>query len=216
MRMPSQKSTSITNAARIPQRQRGKLRVAALLAAAAAVFGEKGYQSATMTEIAARAKAPVGSLYQFFPSKEALADALLARYGEQVDNALRAIADQVGKLSLPALAEALLTVLIDLREERAVPIALIDERRDSPNQPSELRRLIRQRIAEILILRAPWLARDRADAMAVALHALMKAAMALSMEIGLETWSGALAELCRLARLYLDDGLSRPAEDRRT
>ena len=57
-----------TAAAVLPKRQRGKQRVAELLAAGAAVFAEKGYAAATMTEIAARAKAPIGSLYQFFPS----------------------------------------------------------------------------------------------------------------------------------------------------
>ena len=40
---------------RAPQRQRGKLRVASLTAAAAALFVEKGYDATTMTEIAARA-----------------------------------------------------------------------------------------------------------------------------------------------------------------
>src|SRR6202522_2733611 len=66
--------------ARVPKRARGKQRVAALLEAAAAVFGEKGYEAATMTEIAARAGAPIGSLYQFFPVKEVLADTLVQNY----------------------------------------------------------------------------------------------------------------------------------------
>ena len=64
-------------AAVLPKRQRGKQRVAELLAAGAAVFAERGYAAATMTESAARAEAPIGSLYQFFPSKEALADTLV-------------------------------------------------------------------------------------------------------------------------------------------
>src|ERR1700743_2654516 len=67
-------------AVRAPKRERGKQRVSELLVAAAAVFAEKGYEAATMTEIAARAAAPIGSLYQFFPSKEALADTLVQNY----------------------------------------------------------------------------------------------------------------------------------------
>ena len=67
--------------ARTPRRRRGEVRVAALLKSAAATFAEKGYEAATMTEIAARADAAIGSLYQFFPSKEAVAAALLERYG---------------------------------------------------------------------------------------------------------------------------------------
>src|SRR5580698_11361235 len=67
-------------APRAPKRERGKQRVAELLASAATVFAEYGYEAATMTEIAARAGAPIGSLYQFFPSKEALADTLVQHY----------------------------------------------------------------------------------------------------------------------------------------
>src|SRR3974390_2228618 len=72
-----------TTVARTPKRARGKQRVAELLQAAAAVFAEKGYEAATMTEIAERAGAAIGSLYQFFPSKEALAEALFDRFAER-------------------------------------------------------------------------------------------------------------------------------------
>jgi AcrR family transcriptional regulator len=62
--------------ARAPKRQRGRERVAVLVDAAASVFVEKGYDAATMTEIAARANSSIGSLYQFFPTKPLLAEAL--------------------------------------------------------------------------------------------------------------------------------------------
>jgi AcrR family transcriptional regulator len=39
------------------------------MAAAAALFVEKGYDAATMTEIAARAGASIGSLDLFVPTK---------------------------------------------------------------------------------------------------------------------------------------------------
>src|ERR1700677_1106559 len=67
-----------------PQRRHGKLRVAALLEAGAAVIAEKGFQAATMAEIAAKAGAPIGSLYRFFPNKEILADALIQRFWEVI------------------------------------------------------------------------------------------------------------------------------------
>ena len=64
--------------ARTPQRRNGKLRVAAILKAGAAVIAEKGYEAATMAEIAARSSTKIGSLYRFFPNKEVLANALIA------------------------------------------------------------------------------------------------------------------------------------------
>ena len=48
---------------RTPRLQRGHARVSGLLAAAARVFVNRGYDAATMTEIAAEAGASIGSLY---------------------------------------------------------------------------------------------------------------------------------------------------------
>ena len=63
-------STETQTLAKEPKRERGKQRVAALMDAGAELFAEKGYEATTMTEIASRAGAAIGSLYQFFPSKE--------------------------------------------------------------------------------------------------------------------------------------------------
>jgi AcrR family transcriptional regulator len=66
-----------------PSQARGEKRVAELKAAAESVFAQQGYEAATMTAIAKAAGAPIGSLYQFFPSKEALALTLMAQYLEE-------------------------------------------------------------------------------------------------------------------------------------
>jgi AcrR family transcriptional regulator len=70
--------------ARAPAQPRGEQRVAALLDAAAAVVAEVGAGRASVHEIARRAGASMGSLYHFFPSKEALLGALAARYVEEL------------------------------------------------------------------------------------------------------------------------------------
>ncbi|HWY97272.1 MAG TPA: helix-turn-helix domain-containing protein, partial [Steroidobacteraceae bacterium] len=68
--------------AKAPKRARGMQRVAELLDAGAVLIAEQGYDATTMTQIAERAGASIGSLYQFFPSKEVLAEALFGRYVE--------------------------------------------------------------------------------------------------------------------------------------
>jgi AcrR family transcriptional regulator len=104
-----------------PQRRRGELRVASLMAAAAEVIAERGYEAATMAEIAARAGAQIGSLYRFFPNKEVLADALIQRYGELVDEAFGKIEDQIADLSISDLADDLVGFLAALHgESRAI------------------------------------------------------------------------------------------------
>jgi AcrR family transcriptional regulator len=54
--------------------------VATLLEAATRVFVKEGYAKATTNRIAAAAGVSVGSLYQYFPSKDAIAVELLRRY----------------------------------------------------------------------------------------------------------------------------------------
>jgi AcrR family transcriptional regulator len=58
---------------RARRQRRGLLRVDEILAAAGALFAEIGYDKATTNLIAARAGVSPGSLYQFFPNKEAIA-----------------------------------------------------------------------------------------------------------------------------------------------
>jgi AcrR family transcriptional regulator len=207
MSMSSQKSTaSDAVVRREPRRQRGRDRVAALLQAGAAVFAEKGYEATTMTEVAARAGASIGSLYQFFPSKEALADALLAGYGEQVLAGLQAVEAQAAQLAVPVLADALIDLLVGLKEKRAAALVLFEARRDVA-QPLRLRDDMREGVARILGLRAPGLPPDRAMAMAIVVLLQMKAAAVLGVEPGLKPCAAALAELRRMTRLYLVEGL---------
>jgi AcrR family transcriptional regulator len=65
---------------RQPRQERGARRIAELLDAADRVFAAVGYEAATTNAIAREAGASVGSLYQFFPDKAALLQALTERY----------------------------------------------------------------------------------------------------------------------------------------
>lgn len=69
---------------RQPQQKRSQERVEKILDAAAAVFDEVGFEAATTHAIAARANTAVGSLYQFFPDKLAIFNALELRHVDRV------------------------------------------------------------------------------------------------------------------------------------
>jgi AcrR family transcriptional regulator len=73
-----------TSLRRQPQQKRSQKRVEQILDAAAIVFDEVGFDAATTHAIAARAKTAVGSLYQFFPDKLAIFNALELRHVERV------------------------------------------------------------------------------------------------------------------------------------
>jgi transposase-like protein/AcrR family transcriptional regulator len=65
---------------RQPQQKRGQQRVEKILIAAAEVFAEAGFAAATIQQIADRASTAVGSIYQFFPDKLAIFNALFAEH----------------------------------------------------------------------------------------------------------------------------------------
>lgn len=64
------------------RQERGIRSRRSILEAAAAVFGERGYDAASTNDIIARAGLTRGALYHHFPSKEAIAAALLEAQGE--------------------------------------------------------------------------------------------------------------------------------------
>src|SRR5438067_13272754 len=73
-----------TQMRRQPKQARSQQRVDHLLNVAAQVFEEVGYATATTNAIAARSGVSIGSLYQFFPNKEAILDALVERYLDEL------------------------------------------------------------------------------------------------------------------------------------
>ncbi|WP_328469390.1 TetR/AcrR family transcriptional regulator [Actinoplanes sp. NBC_00393] len=84
---------------------RGERRIAEILDAAAGVFAQVGYERATTNAIAATAGISPGSLYQFFPNKTALAQALADRFVAEMGIAHRAAFD--GDLAALPLDELL-------------------------------------------------------------------------------------------------------------
>jgi AcrR family transcriptional regulator len=190
--------------ARTPKRQRGKQRVTELLAAGAAVFAEKGYEAATMTEIAARAEAPIGSLYQFFPSKEALADTLVQNYIAMLAADLKALEAQAQGMDAQAVVEGLFAVLRGHPRERAATLPLAEARMDERTRRETFRYLLRRHLVAILRVRSPGLSAETARDRAVVVLQLMKAASALGDEEGLTGRATALRELKALTVHYLE------------
>ena len=64
---------------RVPTQQRSRLRLSGVLDATAALIDEIGPEAITTGLIAARAKVSVGWLYDFFPNREAIFDAVMDR-----------------------------------------------------------------------------------------------------------------------------------------
>lgn len=72
------------NPRKLPRQARSKATVDSVLTAAIQVLIEQGYEGATTIRIAERAGVSIGSLYQYFPNKEALIAVLIERHADQV------------------------------------------------------------------------------------------------------------------------------------
>jgi AcrR family transcriptional regulator len=69
-----------------PQQARSQARVDRILDVAERLFTTEGYNATTTNAIAAQAGVPIGSLYQFFPDKNAIIGALAERYNDHYND----------------------------------------------------------------------------------------------------------------------------------
>ncbi|WP_181011975.1 TetR/AcrR family transcriptional regulator [Bosea psychrotolerans] len=192
-----------------PSRGRGVQRVSALLDAASAVFAEAGYEAATTTEIARRANASIGSLYQFFPTKEHLAAALHARHLDSLAAVFDSLAakaqgaaNEHGAASDGIIDELFQRLLVYLEANPA--FLVLGERRSlDPAVKKQARARLRGGIAGLLQTIEPPVPRERiAPLAAVILHLIRMAAM-LRADDDLAIRDPAVAELREMLRRHL-------------
>jgi AcrR family transcriptional regulator len=80
---------------RRPRQQRSRDLVEHLLDATAATLATRGLDNTTTNHIAEKAGVSIGSLYQYFPDKEAVIAAMMARVGERISRDFQARATQI-------------------------------------------------------------------------------------------------------------------------
>ena len=110
---------------RQPRTARGERTRQALIAAAAAEFGEKGFHEGSITGITQRAGVALGSFYTYFESKDALFRALVAAMSEQVRDK---VAPALATATDPIDAErAALLAFLEFASSRREIYRIIDE-----------------------------------------------------------------------------------------
>lgn len=104
---------------RTPRQERGEQRVTMILDAAAALFAETGYEATTMSDIAVRAHTSFGSLYQFFPNKQAVVEAVASRYLDQLRAYFATTSiEQIAQASFEEMLDALFDPFVAFVVER--------------------------------------------------------------------------------------------------
>ncbi|WP_431919248.1 TetR/AcrR family transcriptional regulator [Micromonospora wenchangensis] len=134
---------------REPRQVRAELTRERILAAAAHIFSEYGYAAGTTNRIAERARISIGSLYQYFPNKDAILAALLVRH---VDRGTWTRADELDLSpgTLAATVRALVRDAIDNHSEDPQLLRImIEEAPLSQELLDTIDRHGKQRVAQI-------------------------------------------------------------------
>jgi AcrR family transcriptional regulator len=92
---------------------RSRATVDVLIEATARILVRDGFDKASTNRIAAEAGVSIGSLYQYFPSKEALVAAVIDRHHQELMQVARRALGQVAALPLEQAVRRLVTVAIE-------------------------------------------------------------------------------------------------------
>jgi AcrR family transcriptional regulator len=103
----------VTVARKNASQERSRATVDTLLAATARVLVKEGYDHASTNKIALAAGVSIGSLYQYFPTKEALVAAVIERHIGEMMDIVRESLIRVAPLPLREAARELVRVMIE-------------------------------------------------------------------------------------------------------
>ncbi|MBE1532169.1 TetR/AcrR family transcriptional regulator [Actinomadura algeriensis] len=104
---------------RRPAQRRSAERVQRMLDACAEILDEDGYDGLTTTRIAQRAEVAIGSVYQFFPDKRAVAQALAQRNLEEFGRRISARLTEGGFAHWSDTVGAIIDIFVEMH--RTVP-----------------------------------------------------------------------------------------------
>jgi AcrR family transcriptional regulator len=156
--------------------------VAGLLEAAETVIAQIGYEAATMSAIAVRAGAAIGSLYQFFPNKACITRALRTEYAKQFDSLYAPLAVKARTLNREALVSHLIDLTVRFVDSHPAFPALLDAPR-STRVPAAMRAVLRQRLAGVLLAQSPRMSKLKALQMGTVTLHIIKALNQLYVEL---------------------------------
>jgi AcrR family transcriptional regulator len=202
---------------REPQQARSRARVKRILEAADTILGTEGYDALTMRRIAADAKVPVGTLYQFFPTKQTIVDALVQRYLDDVSLFVSDLVTRAEQERWPDPVQVLLDAFVHLIEVRPAYLAIwVGEHLSAQarHADEENNALIAGGIRRVLIAQCGLPdVEDLARASEVSVR-VCAALLRYAFRDGRSIDSEVLRELKRLLHLYLEDLLARhPAKE---
>ena len=189
-----------------PAQQRSRETVRVILEAAARIFEERGIAAATTDAIAERAGVSIGSLYQYFPNKEAVLAELARRLEHRTRAQLLDILDASSGVPLATTAARVVDALLDGIGGLAFRRTLLEEVPSAwkLDVSREVDAEMRERLRDVLARRDDVRRGDHALMAWVIAHAIegiVEVTVRTAPELVGEP--GFRAELIELARRYL-------------
>jgi AcrR family transcriptional regulator len=137
-----------------PLQERSRETVVVILEAAARVLEERGLEGYNTNAIAERGGISVGSVYQYFPNKDALTLALIERFEDALLQSVLTAVAGADPMNLQATLKLLIGALLDAHAERAKLNRILETeenrlRPTSADSPAamELKKLVRALLA---------------------------------------------------------------------
>lgn len=136
---------------RRPQQQRSRATVGFVLEAAAQLFAEHGYDATTTNAVAQRTGVSIGTLYQYFPSKDGLLVGLLDQHLAAAETVLLARLRAVAPGRPDEAVRTMVQVVVEHNTGHPRLAALLHEH--AARQPELRSRVgdLRRRVAEALV-----------------------------------------------------------------
>src|SRR5262245_58057798 len=192
---------------RAPKQERGQQRVERILDAAAQEFARVGYEAATTNGIARRARTSVGSLYQFFPNKEAVLYALTDRCAaKEQAHMQRVLGEQAHRLPPAVFFDRLVEGIAEFHRSEPGFRTLFYGSSSSPHLAAAARQLHQEcisRAEKCIAARLPSLLPEEARLYAVINVEVIKSLLPLS-EAGDDAFRARmLAEIKKLMLSYM-------------
>src|ERR1043165_2820078 len=103
----------LTSPRKHASQERSRATVDALIEATARILVRDGFDKASTNRIAEVAGVSVGSLYQYFPSKEALVVAVIERHNQAILQLVRRVLDGIARLPVEEAVRRVVAVAIE-------------------------------------------------------------------------------------------------------
>jgi AcrR family transcriptional regulator len=103
----------LTKPRKVASQERARATVDALVEATARILVKEGFDKASTNHIAEVAGVSIGSLYQYFPSKEALVAAVIDRHNQDLMQVVRGALAKVAALPIEQAVRKLVATAID-------------------------------------------------------------------------------------------------------